>query len=573
MVSALQNFAKSYLPENPLVLRNYATKGAVFSAGCALLGIYLGSIRSSFFAGCATMLTYQLYKFRNSISISFSTKVEYFQKKLINADVKGIVTNLAELKKECCKLGKEYEELTPKEQENPYLQDAFETMIALLHPETVNRSAHLEKLKSIQPNRAVAPIQTTTKAADIDADIHVSPRIDDPFLAWLKKNRHLSNGKKSLIKSAYEKAINSSNPERTFQDRIRELDNNTLLDPADIGYCLTEFEKARVKPRPLLRSRSFPIAEFNPGNWSSDFRAIPRTLDPKTLRARKGALLKIIREGTLDVLKTRKYRVRGNTVPLSSVLTKKMKEGTTLYSKAPPLIIGERFEDIKIQVIDSDVIDAAVLAQQKGYRSPVFINMARADKPCGSFMEDSPAGEENNSRRSTLWQSLSLEHNPDFYKRSNMQKGYLIPRGGAILTPHLEVFRGNEASGYPFLEDPIELACISIAAPDLNPHHGKLPCKPNSQEHADWLDRTIETYLSVAYNNGHDALVLSALGCGAYENDPKFVASRFARILGQPKWRGKFGSVCFAILGKGKNLDAFNVLNGQVLGKPNSSIR
>lgn len=576
MVNSVVNFIRS-LPD-PSVQRRYAPHLSILSGA----GLLLNIARGAFFSwDTAIMIAGIAGGLRARWTISLTSRIEYLHRELVKAGTKGIEKNLISYQGKLRELGLEFKRLPP-DQKTKYMLQATTAMFMLLTVKPEERQARLAALKAV-PTQTPAKIAAAIKPVIVhkerdvseDESLPKSPKIDDPFVAWLKNNRYINPSIRSLIMHAYEAAVNSPNPNQTFQDRINELlvQYSGYFSDKNAGFCIQEFRKARAKPRPLIRSGSSPFIEFNPGNWSRAYQAIPRTLDPKTLRAKKGQLLNIIKEGTLDALKAGKYRVHGNTVPLSDVLTTKMKKGTSLYQKAPPLILGDRFHDTRVQVIDSDVIDAAVQAKDKGYSNPVFIDMACYNNPCGAFLDNSPAGEENIARRSNLSDALFREKNPDFYKRSNMQKGYHIPRGGAIYIPHLQVFRGNEASGYPFLEDPVELASIAIAAPDLNPDHyrGKpLPCKPNSEDHANWLDQIIEAMLAVAYNNGHDAVVLSAIGCGAYNNDPKFVASRFANVLEQPRWRGKFGSVCFAILGKGKNLDAFNVLKGQVLGVSNS---
>ncbi|HSW73155.1 MAG TPA: TIGR02452 family protein [Chlamydiales bacterium] len=574
MVSSVVSFVRS-LPD-PSVQRRYAPHLSILSGA----GLLLNIARGAFFSwSTALMIAGIAGGIKARWSISLTSRIEYLHKELIKASVKEIDKNLISYQGKLRELGLELKQL-PSNQKTQYMLQATNAMFMLLTVKPEERRARLAALKAV-PTPAPAKIAAAVKPVIVHrerdvsevASLPKSPKINDPFVAWLKNNRRLNDNARSLIMHAYEKAINSSNPDQVFYERIGELERDTFITQANGAYSLIEFQKVRALPRPLIRSGSSPFIEFDPGKWSGAYRALPRTLDPKTLRAKKGELLGIIRDGTLDALKAGKYRVHGNTVPLSDVLTSRMKKGTRLYPAAPPLILGDRFKDTKIQVIDSDVIDAAMKAKEKGYSNPVFIDMACYNNPCGAFLTNSPAGEENIARRSNLSDALFREKNPDFYTRSKMQKGYHIPRGGAIYIPHLQVFRGNEASGYPFLEDPVELASIAIAAPDLNPDHYKgktLPCKPLSHEHFQWLDLIIEAFLSVAYNNGHDALVLSAIGCGAYNNDPKLVTSRFSYILGQPRWRGKFGSVCFAILGKGKNLDAFNVLNGHVLGVPNS---
>ncbi len=58
----------------------------------------------------------------------------------------------------------------------------------------------------------------------------------------------------------------------------------------------------------------------------------------------------------------------------------------------------------------------------------------------------------------------------------------------------------------------------------------------------------ISTILRIALDNGHDAIVLGAFGCGVYHLDPDQIASMFKAVLDKDEFRGRFGKVAFAIL-------------------------
>ena len=57
----------------------------------------------------------------------------------------------------------------------------------------------------------------------------------------------------------------------------------------------------------------------------------------------------------------------------------------------------------------------------------------------------------------------------------------------------------------------------------------------------------IRAILRVAACNGHDGLVLSAFGCGAYCNPPHHVAQLFAEVLAEQELAGVFKAIAFAI--------------------------
>jgi predicted NUDIX family NTP pyrophosphohydrolase len=125
-----------------------------------------------------------------------------------------------------------------------------------------------------------------------------------------------------------------------------------------------------------------------------------------------------------------------------------------------------------------------------------------------------------------------------------------------IYSPGVLCFRSSEATGYEFLPSPLPLSFVAVAAidrPTLN-DGGRL--KPSD---ASKTKRKIAAALSIGLEHGHDCIVLSAFGCGAFQNPPEHVAQIFRELLtgrdegsgfgGFPlSFRHRYKRVVFAIL-------------------------
>jgi uncharacterized protein (TIGR02452 family) len=88
----------------------------------------------------------------------------------------------------------------------------------------------------------------------------------------------------------------------------------------------------------------------------------------------------------------------------------------------------------------------------------------------------------------------------------------------------------------------VDVSVVSAAAQDLRPgRHYSKPFDP------DLLKEKTRAILSVCAQNGHDAVVLGAIGCGAFQQDPRNVARVFQDLL-KNEFR-VFRVAIFAILG------------------------
>ena len=64
----------------------------------------------------------------------------------------------------------------------------------------------------------------------------------------------------------------------------------------------------------------------------------------------------------------------------------------------------------------------------------------------------------------------------------------------------------------------------------------------------EYMTHKARTILRIAYENGQNALILGALGCGAFHNPPKHVAEIFKKVIAEPEFAGLFDYIYFAII-------------------------
>ena len=196
-----------------------------------------------------------------------------------------------------------------------------------------------------------------------------------------------------------------------------------------------------------------------------------------------------------------------------------------------------------VQVRDSDCLTEALLLRERGLRVAV-LNMANAYTPGGGWEAGAGAQEENLHRRSNLHCFLA-DATGDAWRREG-RGCYPIPDTGALYSPQVCVLRGPEAAGYPFLPQPQlvdVLSCAARAHPQTVMVGGEQRLVPHE---AALLSANTCNMLALARTKGAQALVLSALGCGAFCNPPKHVAEVFKeQLVGE--FADAFEEVVFAI--------------------------
>jgi uncharacterized protein (TIGR02452 family) len=215
-----------------------------------------------------------------------------------------------------------------------------------------------------------------------------------------------------------------------------------------------------------------------------------------------------------------------------------------------------QFPPCEPEVIVADCVDVARHLIDNGL-NPLLLNMASATSPGGGFLKGDGAQEENLHRRSNYYLATnSLEPHPRSFVR------YPLPDDGGIYSPSITFFRGTEEQGYPICE-PVSIACIAVAAlrhPNVSSRNGELVFASDSNRAL--MKQKVRLMFRAAAENGHDALVLGAFGCGAF----KCPAEAVARLMGEvnQEYRSVFRRVVIAIYDDHNSFNAVNV-NGLVL--------
>ena len=200
----------------------------------------------------------------------------------------------------------------------------------------------------------------------------------------------------------------------------------------------------------------------------------------------------------------------------------------------------------RYRVVAGDCLQVAVeMSRARAPDAPrvAVLNMASARHPGGGYRNGAGAQEEYLFRTTSYMYALE-----DVDRMASERRWkYPIPPRGGIYSPDVTVLRGSEADGFPLLAAPYTrvamLAVAAIARPPTVQKRGKTILAPSA---ANETRERIRAMLLLAHENGHDALVLSAFGCGAYRNPPEDIAVLFRAVL-VDEFPGVFADVTFAI--------------------------
>ena len=204
----------------------------------------------------------------------------------------------------------------------------------------------------------------------------------------------------------------------------------------------------------------------------------------------------------------------------------------------------------EVRVEDNDCVLAAKALIDAGF-NPAMLNLADLYVPGGLVEYGSGAQEENLCRRSNLivslyqfsrsrvrqYAGLGLANRPDQYPMHELF--------GGVYSGIVTFFRGPESTGSQLEEQPYNIPVISVAAlsgPRIGRDGMMYP-----EEAAITLEK-MRTIFRIGATHGHDSLVLSAMGCGAFHNPPAHIAKLFHQVIEEDEFRGLFRLIDFAIL-------------------------
>ncbi|KAG2392045.1 hypothetical protein C9374_013530 [Naegleria lovaniensis] len=256
--------------------------------------------------------------------------------------------------------------------------------------------------------------------------------------------------------------------------------------------------------------------------------------------------------------------INGDTTVSTSLTT------SASSSSLSTLLNASSNQITSITVVKEDCISALIKLHEKGL-NPCILNMASRNKGGGGYETGQPSQEETLFRVSNYIHSLldpndiyskyalnvmdkpssSVSHNhshvntfmgpKEFYPLSDFQ---------VIYSPNVQLFRNGEDKFYEYLENgPLDISIIAAAA-YIRP--GTFTDKKTNQlrmtsKFEEGTKQKIRIILHAALDNGHDSIVLSAFGCGAYRCPSGHTAELFHQVIHQ-EFPNRFKEIVFAIL-------------------------
>ena len=219
--------------------------------------------------------------------------------------------------------------------------------------------------------------------------------------------------------------------------------------------------------------------------------------------------------------------------------------------------VPSRYKTIKTGCANEDCAVVAKGLIDQGL-NPAVLNLADAYHACGMYNSGSSAQEESLCRASTLSPTLYQYYNKTWAKKAGVpireQSAYPMHiRFGGIYSP-VTVFRDNASTGFALREEPFQTAIISVAALNFKDghRHNNLEYRAENggftQEGDGIMRDKIRTIYRIALLNGHDSLVLGAMGCGVFKLKPELVSALFKETLEEKEFKGKFHTIVFALM-------------------------
>jgi uncharacterized protein (TIGR02452 family) len=316
------------------------------------------------------------------------------------------------------------------------------------------------------------------------------------------------------------------------------------------------------------------MTDFNHNEWLKEFHAASEKRSGfRELRAE-------IFEGTIEIVNKGFYRLNDAQITIDSSSA----AANTEYFTVPPKLSESGREEpknplargslmglgggsggceTKFSVIEADCLETAERLLDEGL-NPCVLNMASRQNPGGGVKGGAGAQEENLFRRTNLFKSLyQFADYASQYGVKRSKYSYPLDRNtGGIYSKGITVFRARESSGYALLKKPFQASFVSVPSinhPDLekidNQYYiAKRLVEPTKEKIrsilriAGTLREGAAGGLSSAGNCRHDALVLSALGCGAFANPPYHIALLFSEVFGEAEFKNRFKRVVFSII-------------------------
>ncbi|MBS0634943.1 MAG: TIGR02452 family protein [Verrucomicrobia bacterium] len=344
----------------------------------------------------------------------------------------------------------------------------------------------------------------------------------------------------SLIVRIFERSKEDEQPslfKYVFSHLVRHKDEHTLSVDQRVTDCIDTLFIRSLTAGGKIDTIELPTGLILHPN-AQQKKVLPKTQEELT----QEELFDFRKQLFFETVEASKkgYFCRGKFITLNPATVTKMQQGTKVLSldmlkptKSPKVETTFLVEDI-------DTLDLMQRLIKEGH-NPVGLNMANKDHAGGAVEIGAPAQEESLFRRTNYCQALYLKENP--HLQAQLPNGYHIPEHGLIYSPDVQIIRTSEKEGSEWCE-PCSVSLIAAAAYDLRPAGDALSPK----EVRAGLAKKVCALLRCAKLYNHNAVVLGAWGCGAFENDPQLVAETIKEVLQEKEFKGAFSVVAFPIL-------------------------
>lgn len=250
--------------------------------------------------------------------------------------------------------------------------------------------------------------------------------------------------------------------------------------------------------------------EWDNSKWLRSF--LDRTgMDEAGMHARRKECRKLIWEQTRALVESGRYARANELVESYKVRA----IGKRMYPRKE----DEQEVGSGPYVINEDILSCAERLCENGEKVAV-INMACDSRPGGGVHWGAGAQEENLYRRTDMCARIQ-----------EFRELHYPLQGAALVTRNVTLLRGREEDGYPFIRRGWQVTVVSCAAP-RNPRlkkSGGYMDEPVAQQ----MRQSIRNLLTAFHYADCDTVLLSAFGCGAYQNPPDGVARLFREELGR----------------------------------------
>lgn len=206
-----------------------------------------------------------------------------------------------------------------------------------------------------------------------------------------------------------------------------------------------------------------------------------------------------------------------------------------------------RFDKTEFSISPWNCVKVAATLASYAENSVYVLNFANDDHAGGGYLRRFGSQEEELFRCTDLpW---ILDHATHGVQPENFYPIHTVAGNeGGLYSPSVPIYRRGLEAEYEMLDQEYKIGVGTFAACE----HPKLdftdPAHPRLQ--GDELRTTLErlrTQFHVAYENGHDTLVLGAFGSGAFANPPEHIAELMMFLL-ENEYKGCFKKVAFAVM-------------------------